>query len=257
MTLRTINKIFDNISLIFLSNILLPVVYIKGSGNDSDSNSDNNYDNNSEGNPEGNPEDDSEDDSKKDSAEDTLEDRSVSEREDHNTPEALMDDLDLLDKAWTGNQAAVDEMKHRYPEFFRNQDDLKGMKEAEEYIESEFPLELELSEREADELEARHRNNSNQNVPGNPSSTSETTKRKERDDDSNDEADSKPSKRQKKSDDDDSNNNSSGGNISGSSGPSDSGPTGSSEGPSNFSSKIFIIIGGILETISQVIGDLL
>jgi hypothetical protein len=93
--LRVINKILDNISLIFLSNILLPVVYIKDGGNNSDSNSDNNYGNNS-GN---NSENDSEEDSEKDSAEDTLEDRSVTEREDHNVPESLMDDLDLLDKA--------------------------------------------------------------------------------------------------------------------------------------------------------------
>jgi hypothetical protein len=94
-----INTILDNISLIFLPNILLPVVYIKDSSNNSDSNSDNNSSNDSGNDSGNNSEDDSEDDSKQDSAEDTLEDRSVTEREDHNAPESLMDDLDLLDKA--------------------------------------------------------------------------------------------------------------------------------------------------------------
>jgi hypothetical protein len=98
-TIRTINKILDNISLIFLPYVLMPVVYIKDDGNNSDSNSGNNYGNDSGNNSGNNSEDDSEDDSEKDSAEDTLEDRSVTEREDHNAPELLMDDLDLLDKA--------------------------------------------------------------------------------------------------------------------------------------------------------------
>jgi hypothetical protein len=97
--IRAINTILDNISLIFLPNILLPVVYIKDGGNNSDSNSGNNSGNDSGGDSGNNSEDDSEDDSEKDSAEDTLEDRSVTEREDHNAPESLMDDLDLLDKA--------------------------------------------------------------------------------------------------------------------------------------------------------------
>jgi hypothetical protein len=57
----------------------------------------------------------------------------------------------------------------------------------------------------------------------------------------------------RKKDYDDSNNNSSGGNFLGANGPLDSGPTNSSGDSNNFSSKIWIIIGGTIETITQVI----
>jgi hypothetical protein len=90
MILCTINKILDSISLIFLPNILLPVVYIKDDDNNSGNNSSNNSSNNS---PNGSKENSNND------SEDSLEDRSVSEDEGNNAPESIMDDLDLLDKA--------------------------------------------------------------------------------------------------------------------------------------------------------------
>jgi hypothetical protein len=75
--------------------------------------------------------------------------------DDYNGPEQIMDDLDRVDKARVGDGEALDELKDQYPEFFEDEEvpDYEALDGLEEYLEDEFPHELEQSEREADELE--------------------------------------------------------------------------------------------------------
>jgi hypothetical protein len=55
------------------------------------------------------------------------EDHEVVEREDHNAPEQIMDDLDLVDKAKEGDPDALERLKESYPEFFRENDDEEAL----------------------------------------------------------------------------------------------------------------------------------
>jgi hypothetical protein len=106
---------------------------MKDSNPDSKDNSkfetENSSNNNSENNSKNNPED-----------------FETKERKDHNAPESIVDDLDLIDKARAGDKSALNEIKEQYPEFFNDNNDEQGLEEVEEYLEEEFPLELEQSE---------------------------------------------------------------------------------------------------------------
>jgi uncharacterized membrane protein YgcG len=198
--------------------------------------------------------------SNNDSDSDDLEKADVTEVNDHNAPEEIIDDLDLLDKARKGDPEALDEIKREYPEFFRENSDKEGLKEVEEYLDSEFEPEHRISELEADVIEQNGEGNAEEGISNNSNN-----------------------------DGSDNGNNSSGG--TGPSGPSGTGPSpssgssgssGSNPGPSNSSSsdpgpsnssssdpgpsnssggggnfsKIFIILGVIFETIAKVLEDL-
>lgn len=159
-----------------------------------------------------------------DSDYDDVEDCDAMEVDNHNGPEQVVEDLNNVDKARNNDQEALDELKREYPAFFEDNSVPEALNQIEHYLESEFPGELERSEKEADELDGRggRSNNNNNN-------------------------------------DDDGNNSSGGSGPSAPSGPSGSGsgPSGSDSGPSSGGSlsKVLIILGAILETISKVLED--
>ena len=191
---------------------------------DEEENSNNNNNNNNS---------DSDSDLESESDSDDLEKADVKEVNNHNAPEEVINDLDTLDKARRGDPEALDEIKREYSEFFRENSDEEGLKQVEEYLDSEFEPEHIISELEADALEQEA------NAEGDRSNNSNN-------------------------DGSDNGNNSSGGTgpsgPSGGTGPSgssgsDPGPSDSSGGGGNFS-KILIILGIILETIAKVLEDL-
>jgi hypothetical protein len=197
-----------------------------------------------------NHEDDEEDNSNNsnnDSDSDDLENADVTEVDDHNAPEKIIDDLDTIDKARKGDPDALDEIKQEYPEFFKENSDEEGLDQVEEYLEEEFEGEYERSELEADALEQNDEGDNSAGGTG-PSGSSGS--------------DPGPSGSSGSSGSDPGPSNSSG--SSGSDpGPSgSSGSSGSDPGPSNSSggggdfSKILIILGVIFETIAKVLEDL-
>jgi hypothetical protein len=55
------------------------------------------------------------------------ENHEVVERENHNAPEQIMDDLDLVEKAKEGDPEALETLKENYPEFFRENNDREAL----------------------------------------------------------------------------------------------------------------------------------
>lgn len=148
----------------------------------------------------------------------------------HNGPERIMDDLDLVDKARKGDQEALDELKNNYKDFFEGtSNDKEALEEIEQYLEDEFEPELERSEAEADALEAYARGLKHPRSEGENENPEKSKRRRLNDDDENN----------------------SGGNVPGSSGGA--GPSGDG---SNFNSKIGIFLLGTLEFISDVIDNI-
>lgn len=157
-----------------------------------------------------------------DSESDDVEDTEVEEVDNHNAPEEVMNDLDKLDAARNNDSEALEYLKREYSSFFENNTEEEALDQIEDYLEEEFPGEYKKSEEEADAM----------------------SKGKNSDDSNNDD-----------------DNNSSGGGGTGPSGPSgpsasDSGPSTSNSSGGNYS-KIMVILGGILETISNVLENLM
>ena len=82
--------------------------------------------------------------------------------EEHNAPEYIQDDLEKIDRVREADpndeeaQRKLEELKDKYKEFFdieSGNNEEEGLNQLEEYLEEEFPGELEQSEREADILE--------------------------------------------------------------------------------------------------------
>jgi len=82
--------------------------------------------------------------------------------EEHNAPEYIQDDLEKIDRVREADpndeeaQRKLEELKDKYKEFFdieSGNNEEEGLNQLEEYLEGEFPGELEQSEREADILE--------------------------------------------------------------------------------------------------------
>jgi hypothetical protein len=197
-----------------------------------------------------NHEDDEEDNSNNsnnDSDSDDLENADVTEVDDHNAPEKIIDDLDTIDKARKGDPDALDEIKQEYPEFFKENSDEEGLDQVEEYLEEEFEGEYERSELEADALEQNDEGDNSAGGTG-PSGSSGS--------------DPGPSGSSGSSGSDPGPSNSSGSSGSGPGPSGSSGSSGSDPGPSNSSggggdfSKILIILGVIFETIAKVLEDL-
>ena len=112
-----------------------------------------------------------EDDEEDNSDSDDLENADVTEIDDHNAPEEIIDDLDTIDKARNGDPDALDEIKREYPEFFKENSDEEGLDQVEEYLESEFEGEHEISELEANALEQNGEGDADSSRPG-PSNSS-------------------------------------------------------------------------------------
>ena len=74
---------------------------------------------------------------------------------DYNVPEAIMDDLDNVDRARRGDPNALAEIKREYPSYFEGQSDREGLRQLEHYLETEFPGELKRSELEVEVEEAQ------------------------------------------------------------------------------------------------------
>jgi hypothetical protein len=181
--------------------------------------------------------------------------REVVEQEDHNAPEQIMDDLDLVDKARSGDKKALDEIKRNYSEFFEGYSDEQALKDIGEYLEEEFEPELKRSEEEADAMEReelarnsgskRPRDEANLEDEANTETDTET------------ETEEKRSKRQKRNNDDDDNGNNSGGFSGfGSNEPSDDDKNSSSEGD-NFFSKIFYFLLSFLTYVAEAIVEVI
>ena len=86
--------------------------------------------------------------------------------EEHNAPEYIQDDLEKIDRVREADpndeeaQRKLEELKDKYKEFFdieSGNNEEEGLNQLEEYLEGEFPGELEQSEREADILEEEAR----------------------------------------------------------------------------------------------------
>ena len=82
--------------------------------------------------------------------------------EEHNAPEYIQDDLEKIDRVRKADpndeeaQKELEELKDKYENFFDREsgnNEEQGLDQLEEYLEEEFPGELEQSEREADRLE--------------------------------------------------------------------------------------------------------
>lgn len=232
----------------------------------------------------------------------------------HNAPERIVDDLDIVDKAKNNDPEALEYLSREYGHFFDDTSKDKALEDIQEYLEGEFPKELERSEFEADalqaienaediekqvsELEKESEETTDPQIKENISKSIDILKDKAAEERENaekaefaaksygkdsseedepyysdgngtcyeeDEKDNKPKrpiseeeeekqiKRQKSNNDGEDGNNSSGGTgPSTPSGPSDPGPSSSSGGGGNLS-KILIILGGLFETLSQVI----
>lgn len=171
-------------------------------------------------------------------SDDDPDDEDVIEDSNINAPEAIMDDIDLADKAAEGDQEALETLKDKYPSFFEKNDDKEGLKQLTEELEDQFPVELDQSEREADELEerARSRWNNGEGSSGSSGPNGSNT---------GPNSSSDPN-----------------GGPSGPSGPSGSNePNGSSENgsSSNVRSKlgeILIGLGGVLEQLLEILQNL-
>jgi hypothetical protein len=124
----------------------------QNNGENSNNTSDNT---NSENNENSNS--DSISDSNSDSNSDDPEDVDAEEIRDpeHNAPERIMDDLDIIDKARNNDPDALEYLRREYGEFFNDTSDDQALNDIEEYLEEEFPKEHERSENEADALKAK------------------------------------------------------------------------------------------------------
>jgi hypothetical protein len=164
--------------------------------------------------------------------------------------ENIMDDLDDISAAKKGDQGALDRVKEQYPAFFDTTDsDKEVLDQIEKYLEDDFENAKEDEEAEAAKLDQ---------VAEEFHQSTQKRKFDEEDDNSN-------SKRQRKSDSDDDNNGKGGpgGFSSGPSGPSSSGFDGNGPDSSSRSSKImeislsfFVLCGGILDNIAEVVSNL-
>lgn len=161
-----------------------------------------------------------------DSEDDDVEDADVEEVPNHNAPEEVMNDLDKVDAARDNNDAeALAYLKREYSSFFDDNTEEEALDQIEEYLTEEFPKELKRSEEEADAMSIEEKKAKGQNSD---------------DSDNND------------------NNSSGGGGPLGPSGPSasDSGPSSSNSSGGNLS-KILVILGGVFETISNVLDNII
>jgi hypothetical protein len=262
--LPVVNNIFENID------------YFSGGDNNNQGN--NNGDNNN-GDNNNNNNDNNED---SDSNSDDVEMSDTREVPDHNAPEQIMDDLDLVDRARHGDPEALVELKREYPEYFEGKSDIEAVWEIEDYLEAEFPLELKRSELEVEVEEAQdravralrkaeivervaegvtdpiERENLRIHAQDYRKTAEEEIKKAES-------LDAQAKGRSNNSNNNDGNDSSGGPGPSASgpgpsgSGPSDSG-SGSGSGPSGSSggtlSQIMVILGGFVETIIQVLENL-
>lgn len=301
----------DYILSIFIPEyrIILSTCYVNSESSNNTSNilyfSNNNPDNNEGSDSNDNQDSNSNGDSNSNDDDDLEKESNVEEIEDHNAPERIVDDLEMVDKARKNDPEALEYLSREYRHFFDDTTKDQALRDIEEYLESEFPKELERSEYEADALEAREKAKDIRNMvdalekAAEDTSDSEKKERisaeiealkdrlaeeeekaekaeraaksygydseeyEEEEEENNKskrplssagESEEKRNKRQKSNNDDgEDGNNSSGGGIgpSSSSGPSDPGPSNWSGGGGW--SKIFVILGGLFETLSQVI----
>jgi hypothetical protein len=73
----------------------------------------------------------------------------------HNAPERIVDDLDVVEKAKNNDPEALEYLKREYSDFFDNTSENEALNQIKEYLEDEFPKELKRSEHEADALKAK------------------------------------------------------------------------------------------------------
>ena len=59
----------------------------------------------------------------------------------HNAPERIMDDLDVVEKAKNNDPEALEYLKREYPAFFDGNSENEALNQIEEYLEDEFPKE--------------------------------------------------------------------------------------------------------------------
>ena len=136
---------------------------------DDDNNSENNEGSN--GNPDNNSDSEknrdamevkdndsnSDNDSKSENDSDSDDSENIEKVQDpeHNAPERVMDDLDMVDKARNNDPEALEYLKREYGAFFDDTSNEEALNQIEGYLEEEFPLELKSSEHEADALKAK------------------------------------------------------------------------------------------------------
>lgn len=121
---------------------------------DSTSNSNDNSENNSENNENFNN-NNSNGDLNPDYDSDDPIDQDCIEVEDHNGPEEVINDLEIIDRAKKNDPVALEYLKEEYGSFFDKNSTEEALKEIEDYLENSFPSELKKSEHEADALEAK------------------------------------------------------------------------------------------------------
>jgi hypothetical protein len=127
------------------------------SNNSSSNNPDTNEDStNSNDNPENNEGSNSNSNGDSNSDHDDPENNDSEEINDleHNAPERIIDDLDIVDKAKNNDPEALEYLAREYGHFFDGTSKDEALKDIKEYLEGEFPKELERSELEADALKA-------------------------------------------------------------------------------------------------------
>jgi hypothetical protein len=73
----------------------------------------------------------------------------------HNAPERIMDDLDVVDKAKNNDPEALEYLKREYADFFDDTSEDEALNDIEKYLEEEYPKEHKRSEHEADALKAK------------------------------------------------------------------------------------------------------
>jgi hypothetical protein len=185
--------------------------------------------------------------------------REVVEQENHNAPEQIMDDLDLVDKARLGDKKALDEIKRNYSEFFEGYSDQQALNDIGEYLEEEFEPELKRSEEEADAMEREElaRNSGSKRSRDEVEAENEANVEDEANTDTETETERERPKRQKRNNDDDDNGNNSGGFSSFGSNEPSVDDQNSSSGGDNFFSKIFYFLLSFLAYVAEAIVEVL
>lgn len=130
------------------------IYYFANNNNNPQSNENTNSNSNNDSDSE---QDSSDSDSEQNSSD--LENRDVEELTDneHNAPDQLMNDMDKVKKAKKGDPEALGELKEEYPEFFNDTTSEQALNDIDEYLEEEFPVELDRSMHEVDALDAKGR----------------------------------------------------------------------------------------------------
>lgn len=147
-------------------SLLLACNVNSGSSNNDHINyfSDENPENNNNEGFNSNPNGDSNTDDDSNPDEDNSEDSDYEEVENHNAPEEVMKDLDMVDKAKNNDPEALEYLAKEYRSFFEDNTKEEALKDLEEYLENEFPGELRKSNFEADADEARDEAEINESI---------------------------------------------------------------------------------------------